>query len=292
LTRRRATALLALLAASLAATWDAAPAAIVRPACGAPGPVAVVNGREAPAATPLSLRAGDRVEARSDPVTLRVAEGGEIRLSPGAVVTHQGVTNGVEYLFVVSGTAEGDLGQATALGAPASWALAAGAERCTVRVSVGKDGPADASDFLAVRGEARLRYHAIAALLPAGCRLELAPSGDGPASLSFGAAAGNPASIELTRSAARLSHAVTVPPGVSGTLADRGAATRVSCGRAPAGGLLRLEVRSDGAAVRRGAVGPGAAALLASDEVRIEVPAAGARRLADLRAQVPEFTAR
>lgn len=258
-------------------------------AAAAPPARARLNGRDLDPARPAALRAGDRLETADAPVEIPTAAG-RVTVAPRSVLVHQGAERGVEYLFVASGAAEGDVGASASLGGPASWAAAPEAGACRVRVSV-PDTDRDTTSFRALRGGAWLRFHAVSTWLPERCDVTLAAAADGPGSLRFASAASNPASVEVQRGTPARAHVALAAPGVAGSLSDRSGATRLVCREAPSGSLLRLEVRRDGRTVARGGVAPGAEAVLDGDRVRVDVPAAGRGRLAALLALESEFAA-
>jgi len=253
---------------------------------------------------PFALPPGSTIVTGGAVVRIRTASGDEVELSRGSELRSEGTLAEVEHLLLLSGEAEGRIGERTSLGAPAGWVSPPAGASAEVRVTV--HAPVDglpsggktegASIVEAVRGAVWIRCAAADVWVPQGARAVLRVPGREARPLDFEALVGpGPPFTVLAGRGTSSETAAEVPSGYAGSVerAPRTGTTRWSCKQAPAGGSLGVAFRTKPRERACARLAPGVACVV--DErgsARIEIEGAPAGTLDRLLALDDEFDAR
>lgn len=251
---------------------------------------------------PVPLPKDARLDVVSGSATVRSRAGDEVRLSAGAALRSDGDVKGVEYLFLVSGSADAQVTPATSVGTQAGWTAAPEGTTVRLRIDVVPGARHGDTTVRTSGGGAWVRYFAVDVWLPAGGAVTLRPAAVGPGTLGFDVPADAAAAAELVRGrTGEARTAAVAAPGTSGSLSDapaRGASpggaspggAAWTCDRAPRGGLLRIELRTAGGTRPAAAIGAGVTCVVdARGGVGVQVKGVPEARLRRVLALDREF---
>lgn len=208
----------AVLAATLALAV-CVPFALAAVVTGATGPIKI-NGKvvQVEPGTPIQLNKGDVVDAGSSSVTITTEAGDEIRLDPGSVAESYGVEDGIDGVFLKSGSATASLSQKSTVGVGAGWVQPDASQ--TGKIQVFLEAPAEQGGregfFRAISGDALIRYRAYSVFLPERHSVSLTVDPDRPNDLGFRTAQQNSGDILILKQAGGGTIETQIPKATSG----------------------------------------------------------------------------
>lgn len=186
---------------------------------GASGPI-TVNGKvvQVEDGKPLQLKPGDQVEAGSSSVTIQTAAGDTIVLDPGSSARAEGVQDGVDGVFLESGSATATLSQQSTVGVGAGWVQLDADQKGQARVYI--EAPADQNGsvgfFRALQGDVYVRYRSYSVFLPARHSVSLTIDPRNPSDLRFRTAQQNAGEIIILKQAGGGVIETQIPKATSG----------------------------------------------------------------------------
>ena len=181
------------------------------------GPIKI-NGK--PATLPVTLQKGDTVETGSATATFKSDAGDVVTLDRSTVAKSEGAQSGVEYFFVVSGSATGNLSEKTTLGVATSWATAPQGVRTEVRVEAPADRPGTEGRFRTVSGGTWLRNDSYAVWLPAEHSVTLWRDRTKKGSMCFRTSQQNQGTVDINKTVSGGNIKISVPRAASGCVED------------------------------------------------------------------------
>ncbi len=240
----------------------------------ATGPIRV-NGQEVvlqPGQT-LELKAGDRVDTGASVAVFQSASGDRVTLEKGTKARADGLTDGVDYLFVESGSAYGTIGDKTSFGGTAGWATAPEGQTAKAFLDVPRDRPGSEGSFRAVEGGVWVRYNSYRVWLPQRNSITLAVDPARPDVFAFRTSQQNDADVDVVRTVAGGDIFAHVPKATVGRMMSAEPnKTRIENDiTSLKTGKIRLETRYPGRPEQNAALGPGTYALIDNATGAIEV---------------------
>lgn len=182
------------------------------------GPVKV-NGKAA--TLPVELKKGDTVETGAASATFKSDSGDIVTLDRDTTAKSEGVEDGVEYLFVVSGVATGDISEKTTIGVSVGWATAAKGTRTEVRAEAPADRPGVEGRFRSIKGAGTwIRNGEISTWLPEANSVTLWRDRSKRGGMCFRTSQQNTARVDVTKMVAGGAIKVSVPRATSGCVED------------------------------------------------------------------------
>jgi hypothetical protein len=259
----------AVLAAVLLAGFGT-PSADAGQIVSATGPV-TVNKKQVSAAQPIVLKANDVVSTGPGvTAVLRSDAGDEVRIDANSSVRHEGVDDGVEYLFVERGTATGTVAAKTAVGCASGWATAPAGGRAEVRVEVPPENAASEGRFRTLRGDAWIRNGDQAFWVPANHSVTVTTDPNSPGDACFRTAQQNAGEVTLRRTVSNGNIYVRIPRATSGCVKEHpGDKSRIS-NDLTSNKLAKLQVTTDFGSKASAGIGPGGFALIDNQTGSIE----------------------
>ena len=240
----------------------------------ATGPVKL-NGKQVVVepGSPLRLAEGDVLETAGSRVVFESESGDRITIEEGSRVRADGVSDGIDHLFVESGAAYGTVSDRTSLGATAGWASAPEGSTGRIFLEVPADRPGAEASFRAVDGGAWVRYHGYRAWLPEQHSLTLAVDPARPDLLAYRTSQQNAGDVQIIKTIGGGEMIAFVPKATVGRIRpEAGNKTRIENDiTSLKTGKIRLETRFPGKPPQRAALGPGTYALIDNSTGTIEV---------------------
>lgn len=235
----------------------------------ATGPVKV-NGKAA--TLPVELKKGDTVETGAATATFKSNAGDVVTIDRDTTAKSEGTEDGVEYLFVVSGVATGDLSDKTSIGVSVSWASAAKGTRTEVRVEAPSDRPGVEGRFRAIKGAgAWLRNADISTWLPEGNSVTLWRDRSKKGGMCFRSSQQNTARVEITKRVAGGDINISVPRATSGCVEDvANNKTKIS-NEITSNKQDKIKIETEFGSKSTAEVGPGTYALIDNQTGGIEI---------------------
>jgi Ca2+-binding RTX toxin-like protein len=227
-----------------------------------------VNGKAV--AVPVAVNKGDVVETGSATATFRSDAGDVITLDRNTVAKGEGTEGGIEYLFVKSGVATGNLSEKTTLGVAASWATAPKGMRTEVRVEAPADRAASEGRFRTISGGTWLRNDDYTTWLPAQHSVTLWRDATKKGSMCFRTSQQNTGKVDVVRTVAGGNIRVIVPRAASGCVEDfKGNKTKIS-NDFTSNKQEKVRVETEFASSSTAEIGPGGYAVIDNQTGAIE----------------------
>lgn len=236
----------------------------------ASGPV-TVNGKQATAAQPIVLKAGDKVATGAGVTAVfRSDAGDEIRLDPNTTIRHEGVDGGSEYVLVERGTAQGAVSAKTTFGSSSAWATAPQGQRSEVRVEAPAEKGGTEGRFRSLRGDTWLRNGSQAVWLPANNSVTLNTDPAKPGDMCFRTAQTNEGTVTVRRTVAGGNIDARIPRASSGCVMDHpNNRTKIS-NDLTSSKTTKIIVATDYGARGGASIGPGTFALIDNSTGTVE----------------------
>jgi len=247
----KATPALTILAGIIMATFSvAADAGVISSAT---GPIQV-NGKQVVIkdGQPLTLEAGDVIETLD---------------------AEDGVEDGIDYLFVKSGTVYGTVSGKTSFGGTAGWASAPGQDEADegaaaplskIFLEVPVNRPGSEATFRSIDGGTWIRYHDYRVWVPAQHSVTLAVDPARPARMAFRTSQQNAGDVRVIKFVGGGDIHANVPKATVGRIAPEGRTkTRIDNDIASLKtGAIRLKTKYPGRDDQTAAIGPGTFAII------------------------------
>ena len=250
----------------------------------ATGPIKV-NGKEAK--LPVEIKKGDVIETGSSAATFKSDAGDLITLDRATKAKSEGSVEGVEYLFIASGSAQADLSNKTSLGVATSWATAAKDMRTEVRVEAPADRASTEGRFRTIKGGTWLRNEPYAVWLPEAQSVTLWSDAKKPGGMCFRTSQQNTGRVEVTKQVGAGAIHASVPRATNGcveSLANN--KTKVS-NEITSNKQEKIQVWTEFGSKAKADVGPGTYAVIDNQTGGIEVIEEFIDD--DFNAEIPDF---
>lgn len=234
----------------------------------ATGPIKV-NGKTV--TLPAEIKKGDVVETGTSSATFKSDAGDLITLDKGTKASSEGSVDGVEYLFIASGSAQGDLSNKTSLGVSTSWATAAKDMRSEVRVEAPSDRASSEGRFRSIKGGTWLRNDPYAVWVPEAQSVTLWRDKTKKGALCFRTSQQNTARIEMKKEVGAGAINISVPRATNGCVEDLvNDKTKVS-NEITSNKQEKIQVWTEFGSKAKADVGPGTYALIDNQTGGIEI---------------------
>lgn len=235
----------------------------------ATGPV-TVNKKQVSATQPIVLKAGDVVSTGAGVTAVfRSDAGDEIRIDANSAVRHEGVDDGIEYVFVERGTATGTVAAKTSVGCGSGWATAPAGAKSEVRVEVPPENGSEGR-FRSLRGDTWIRNGSQAFWVPANHSVTVTTDPNTPGDACFRTAQQNSGDVTLRRTVSNGNIFVKIPRATSGCVKEHaGDKTRIS-NDSTSNKLAKLQVTTDFGSKAAAGIGPSGFALIDNQTGSIE----------------------
>ena len=236
----------------------------------ATGPIRV-NGQEVvlKAGEPLTLNPGDVIETLGANAVFQsgsgeTGSGDRITIERGTSARADGVEDGVDFLFVESGTAYGDISDKTSVGGSAGWASAPEGQAAKIFLEVPTNRPGSEATFRSIEGGIWVRYHDYRVWLPEQHTVTLAVDPARPDRLAFRTSQQNAGDVRVIKAVGGGDIITIVPKATVGRIAPEGVdKTRIDNDIASLKtGKIRLETQYPGRSPQKAALGPGTYAVI------------------------------
>lgn len=233
------------------------------------GPIKV-NGK--PAVLPVTLQKNDKVETGSSTATFKSDAGDVITLDRGTTAKGEGTVGGIEYIFIVSGSAIGNLSEKTTLGVATSWATAPQGARTEVRVEAPAERAGTEGRYRTLSGGTWLRSDPYSVWLPPEHSVTLWKDAGKKGSLCFRTSQQNQGTVDVSKEVSAGNFIrITVPRAASGCVEDwAGNKTKVS-NEITSNKQEKIHVETTFGSKSEANLGPGTYALIDNQTGGIEV---------------------
>lgn len=233
------------------------------------GPVKV-NGKAA--VLPMEIKKGDTIETGTASATFKSDAGDIVTIDRDTTAKSDGAQDGVEYLFVVSGIATGDISEKTSIGVSVGWATAAKGTRTEVRAEAPADRPGVEGRFRSIKGAGTwIRNGEISTWLPEANSVTLWRDRSKRGGMCFRTSQQNTARVDVTKMVAGGAIKISVPRATSGCVEDvANNKTKIS-NEITSNKQDKIKIETEFGSKSTAEVGPGTYALIDNQSGGIEV---------------------
>lgn len=229
-----------------------------------------LNGQ--PVKLPASIKKGDViVTAANATAVFRSDAGDKISLESGTTAVGEGTENGVEYLFVKTGAATGDISDKTTFGVATSWATAPKGVRTTVRAEAPAGKGATEGRFRTVKGDTWLMNGPYAVLLPQDHTVTLWRDSGKSTAMCFRSGQQNASRVQMHKQVSGGVIRIDVPRATNGCVEDMSNNRTKISNEITSNKQEKIEISTQFGAASNAAIGPGTYALIDNQTGGIEV---------------------